>query len=100
MWGHNEPQLRNYMKAENFLKEFVLIEKYLFGLAENFDRRQGFFNLLKDLQSKKLLSNGLLSDLEFVWQTRNKLVNSPSGESEISDEISDKLAQLKQKLGL
>jgi len=100
MWGHNEPQLRNCMKAENFLKAFVLIEKYLFGLADNFDRRQGFLNLLKYLQSKNLLSNGLLSDLEFVWQTRNKLVNSPSGESEISDEISDKLAQLKQKLGL
>jgi hypothetical protein len=39
-------------------------------------------------------------DLNFVWQTRNKIVSSPSGEQEISDEISNTFTRLKQKLGL
>ena len=88
------------MKIENFFKEFVLIENHLLGLADNFDKRQGFFNLLKHLQSKNLLPKDALTDLNFVWQTRNKIVSSPSGEQEISDEISNTLARLKQKLGL
>jgi hypothetical protein len=88
------------VKVENFFKEFVLIEKHLLSIAVNFDRRQGFLNLLKHLHSKKILTEDVLTDLNLVWQTRNRIVSSPSGEQEISLEISETFAQLKQKLGI
>lgn len=88
------------MKVKNFFKEFVLIENHLFSLAGNIDKLQGFLNLLKYLQSKNLLSTDVLVDINFIWQTRNKIVSSPSGEQEISDEVSDLLVRLKQKLDI
>lgn len=88
------------MENKDFFKEFTVIENHLTGLADSFDKRQGFLNLLKNLQSKNLLSKDVLTDLNFVWQTRNKIISSPSGEQEISSEISDTLARVKQKLGI
>lgn len=88
------------MKQEEFFKQFAIIENNLSNLAGNFDKRQGFLNLLKYLQSKNLLPQEVLTDLNFVWKIRNKIVSSPSGEQEISDEISNRLAQIKSKLGL
>ena len=88
------------MENKDFFKEFAIIENHLFGLADNHDKGQGFLNLLKYLQSKNLLQKDILVDLNFVWQTRNKIVSSPSGEQEISDEISDTMGRLKQKLGI
>lgn len=88
------------MKQEDFFKQFAIIENHLSNLADNFDKRQGFLSLLKYLQSKNLLPQEVLTDLNFVWQTRNKIVSSPDGEQEISDEISNRLAQIKSKLGL
>jgi hypothetical protein len=88
------------MKQEDFFKQFSIIENHLTKLADNFDKRQGFLSLLKYLQSKNLLPQEVLTDLNFVWQTRNKIVSSPNGEQEISDEISNRLAQIKSKLGL
>lgn len=88
------------MKNQDFFKEFTIIENHLIGLADNFDKRQGFLNLLKYLQSKNLLPKDALTDLNFVWQARNKIISSPSSEQEISSEISDTLARLKQKLGI
>jgi hypothetical protein len=88
------------MKVENFFKEFVLIENFLLTFAGNFDKRQGFLKLIKYLKSKNLLPKDTLIELNFIWQTRNKIANSPSGEQEISLEIFDLLARLKQKFGI
>lgn len=88
------------MKQKNFFKEFAIIEDHLLKLTGKFNSRQEFLNLLKYLQSKNLLPQEVLTDLNFVWQTRNKIISSSSGEQEISDEISNRLEQIKSKLGL
>ena len=88
------------MKVENFFKEFVIIESHLFNLAGNFDRRQGFLNLLKHLHSKNLLPKDVLTDLDLIRHIRNKVANSPHGEEEIPDEVFDRLTRIKSKLGL
>lgn len=88
------------MNGKIFFKEFIPIENYLFNLAGNFDRRQGFLNLLQHFQTNKLLPKDVLADLDSVWQIRNKIISSPSGERIISDKTSNTIMELKHKFGL
>lgn len=88
------------MNYKNFFKEFSKIENALLKIAKGFDKRQGFLGLLKFLHSKNLLSAETLADLTFIWQTRNKILNSPTRSIEITEEIFNKLDEIKSRLRL
>lgn len=87
------------MTTPEFLEQFSLIEKHLFSIAPVFDQKQGFFNLLKYLQSNKILSDDLIIVLRDIFQIRNKVVSSPSGLS-LSSDVEEKIKKVKQDLKL
>ena len=87
------------MTTSEFLEQFSLIEKNLFSKAPTFDQKQGFFNLLKYLQSNKILSDDLMVLLRDIFQIRNKVTSSPSGIS-LSPDVAEKMQQIKQGLKL
>ena len=87
------------MDTTEFLKQFSLIEKYLLSITPTFDEKQGFFNLLKNLQSNKLISSDLIIILRDIFQVRNKIVSSPSDVILISDVV-EKIHKVKQGLNI
>lgn len=88
------------MRTEEFFKELSAVENYVFGLDSNTNKNLGFLLVLKNLRSKNLLQNEVVRDLKIIWQTRNKLLNSPGGDRDVPDQVGDLLKILKQKLGL
>ena len=88
------------MKTYDFLEQFMVIEGHLFSLAPDFNKRQGLFNLLKYLKSNNKLGEDLLSDIFLVMQTRNKIMSTPSLSKDISDDIANKITDIKSKLGI
>ena len=87
------------MTTSEFLEQFSLIEKHLLPIAPAFDQKQGFFNLLKYLQSNKILSDDLVISLRDIFQIRNKVVSSPSG-APLSSDVAEKIQQIRQGLKL
>ena len=87
------------MTTSEFLEQFSLIEKNLLSKAPAFDPKEGFFNLLKYLQSNKILSDDLIILLRDIFQIRNKVVSSPSGIA-LSSDVLEKIQQIKQGLKL
>ncbi len=67
------------MNNEEFLKQFSLIENRLLSMAPDFDPKQKFLNLLKYLHSNRLVSDELITILQEIFQTRNKIMSSRSG---------------------
>lgn len=64
-----------------------------------FDRKQGFFNLLKYLRSNEILSDDLIIQLRDIFQIRNEVVSSPS-DVDLSSDVAEKIQQVKQNLQL
>jgi len=87
------------MNTSEFLEQFSLIERKLLSMAIDFDQKQGLFDLLKYLQSNKILTDNLIILLRDVFQIRNKVVSSPSGISLSTDDV-EKVHQIKQSLML
>lgn len=86
------------MNGWNFLQEFLEIEKKLIKLDPNFDKRQGFLNLIKNLKKKGKINQNQTKLLLELWRKRNEIVGSPFGINEIDNETLDKLNLIKQQL--
>ena len=87
------------MTSFEFLKQFSEIENHLYSLVSVFDKKQGFFNLLKNLKANNLVSVEVLQDLSIIWQTRNKVVSSAS-EISVDKMVAEKLQIVKQNLNI
>ena len=87
------------MTSSEFLKQFTDIENYLYSLVPIFDKKQGFFNLLKNLRANNLVSTEILQNLSALQQSRNKIVSSASG-ALVDERIVDKLKIVKQNLSV
>ena len=87
------------MNSNKFLKQFADIENHLYSLAPVFDKKQGFFNLLKNLKANNLVSVGVLQDLSIIWQARNKIVSFAS-EISVDKTVAEKLQFVKQSLNI
>lgn len=87
------------MKIEKFYKEFIPIEDYIYKVAgSTSNNRQNFMNVLQGLKLKKIISNDILRDLNFIGQIRNKVIGTPLIEQEISEEVFLKIARVKKEL--
>lgn len=86
------------MNIHDFLEQFRVIENHLFSLAPDFNKRQGLFNLLKYLRANNKLNDELLGDISYVIQARNKIMSTPSPDENISDDIANKIVDIKAKL--
>ena len=87
------------MTSIEFLKQFAGIENHLYSLAPAFDKKQGFFNLLKHLKNNNLVSNEVLQNLSIIWQNRNKIVSNAS-EISVDETVAEKLQFVKQSLNI
>ena len=87
------------MNSPEFLKQFAEIENHLYSLAPTFDKKHGFFNLLKNLKTNNLVSSDVLQNLSELWQTRNKVVASAS-EISVEETVAEKLQIVKQSLNM
>lgn len=87
------------MNSSEFLKQFAEIENRLYSLAPAFDKKQGFFNLLKNLKANNLVSSEVLQNLSIVWQARNKIVASAS-ETIVDETVAEKFQIVKQSLNI
>lgn len=88
------------MTTQEFLEQFAVLENHLFSLAPDFNKRQGFFNLLKHLKSSNKLSGDLLKDISLIMQIRNKIMSTPTPSKDISDDLSDKIIKIKTELNI
>ena len=87
------------MTSIEFLKQFVLIESYLYSIAPDFNKDLGFFDLLEYLKNSNLISEDALQNLRIVRQTRNKVASSAI-EIAIESDIAEKLLHIKQGLNI
>lgn len=86
------------ISTSNFLVEFCNIESHLFKLFPDKEGSRRFPNLLKRLNNAKSFSTDTLSDLQKLWQWRNKFSGAASTQE--NNEAEQILQKVKQALNI
>ena len=88
------------MTKDEFLNEAALIEKHVQSLVPE-PETKNFFDCIHYFDTNKSMPEEILKALHLIWNTRNKLVNSVTGQSiELQKAELDAISQVKQFFNL